>query len=86
MTMFVAPLVSAALLITIAADPFHGATGDANGSMQQKAAATEPFVRSATECIVRAVTANPHYRGRIDAKIGDLIANSMPTCLTRSAP
>jgi hypothetical protein len=82
MAMLVAPLVSAALLITVAADPFHGAAGDTNGSMQQKAAATEPLVRSATECIVRAVTANPHYRGRNDAKIGDLIVDSMPTCLT----
>jgi hypothetical protein len=82
MTMFVAPLVGAALLITVAADSFHGTTGDTNGSMQQKAAATEPLVRSATQCIVRAVSANPHYRGRIDAKIGDLIVDSMPTCLT----
>jgi hypothetical protein len=82
MTMFVAPLVGAALVIAVAADPFHGATVDTNRSMKEKAAATEPLVRSATQCIVRAVSANPHYRGRIDAKIGDLIVDAMPACLT----
>ena len=79
--MFVAPLFGAALVVTIAADPFHDATGDAKRSTQEKLAATEPLVRSATQCIVRAVAASPNYRGRIDAKIGDLIVDSMPTCL-----
>src|ERR1700683_5870655 len=82
-TMFVAPLVGAALLVAVAADRFHDATGDTNRSMKEKAAATEPLVRSATQCIVRAVTASPHYRGRGDAKIGDLIVDSMPTCVTQ---
>jgi hypothetical protein len=82
MTMFVAPLFGAALLVAVAADPFHDVTGDANRSIQEKAAATEPLVRSATQCIVHAVTASPHYRGRTDAKTGDLIVDSMRTCLT----
>src|ERR1700691_372871 len=81
-TMVVAPLFGAALLVAVAADRFHDATGDTNRSMKEKAAATEPLVRSATQCIVRAVTASPHYRGRVDAKIGDLIVDSMPTCVT----
>ena len=80
--MFVAPLFGAALVVAVAADPFQGASGDTNRSMREKAAATEPLVQSATRCIVRAVTASPHYRGRVDAKIGDLIVDSMPTCLT----
>ena len=55
--MFVAPLFGAAVLVAVAADPFHDATGDTNRSMQEKAAAIEPLVRSATQCIVCAVTA-----------------------------
>ena len=80
--MFVVPLFGAAVLVAVAANPFHDATGDTNRSMKEKAAATEPLVRSATQCIVRAVTASPHYRGRVDAKIGDLIVDAMPACLT----
>ena len=80
--MFVVPLFGAAVLVAVAANPFHDATGDTNRSTQEKAAATDPLVRSATHCIVRAVTTSPHYRGRVDAKIGDLIVDSMPTCLT----
>jgi hypothetical protein len=81
-TMFVAPLFGAALVVTVAADPFQDATGDANWSTQEKLAATEPLVRSATQCIVRSVTASPHYRGLGNAKIGDLIVDSMAACLT----
>jgi hypothetical protein len=81
MTMFVAPLFGAALLLAVAADPIHDATGETNRSTPEKVVATEPLVRSATQCIVRAVTASPHFRGRVDAKIGDLIIDSMPTCL-----
>jgi hypothetical protein len=80
--MLVTPLFGAFLLVTVAADPLHDATGDASLSIQEKAAVTEPLVRSATQCIIRAVAASPHYRGRIDAQIGDLIVDSMPTCLT----
>jgi hypothetical protein len=80
--MFVAPLFGAALVVAVATDPLHDATADARLSLQEKAAATEPLVRSATQCIVRAVTASPRYRGRVDAQIGDLIVDSMPTCLT----
>ena len=67
--MFVAPLVGAALFVAVATDPLHDVTGDARLSLQEKAAATEPLVRSATQCIVRAVTASPRYRGRVDARL-----------------
>lgn len=78
--MLVAPLLGATLFVAVAADPLHDATGDANLSMQEKVAATEPLVRSATQCIVRAVTTSPQYRS--NAQIGDLIVGSMPACLT----
>jgi hypothetical protein len=82
MMMFVAPLFGAALVVAVAADPLHNASSDTNPSMQEKAAATEPLVRSATQCIVRAVAESPNFRGRVDGNIGDLIVDSMPTCLT----
>jgi hypothetical protein len=78
--MLVVPLFGATLLVAVAADPLHDATGNTNLSMQEKLAATEPLVRSATQCIVRAVTTSPHYR--TDVHIGDLIVDSMPACLT----
>jgi hypothetical protein len=80
--MFVTPLLGAAVFIAVATDPLHDATGETRLSLQEKAAATEPLVRSATQCIVRAVTASRRYRGRVDAQIGDRIVDSMPTCLT----
>jgi hypothetical protein len=78
--MLVAPLFGAALFVAVAADPLHDATGDASLSMQEKVAATEPLVRSATRCIVQAVKTSPQYRST--AHIGDLIVGSMAACLT----
>jgi hypothetical protein len=79
--MILAPLVGAALIYAVAADPMNDPTAVANLSTQQKAAATQPLVRSATECILRAVVADPRY-GKPPAQLGDLIVDSMPTCLT----
>jgi hypothetical protein len=75
----VAPLFGAALIVAVAADPLHDAMGDANLSTQEKLAATEPLVRSATQCIVHAVTTSRQHRS--NAQIGDLIVDSMPACL-----
>jgi hypothetical protein len=78
--MLIAPLFAAALFVAVAADPLHDATGDTNLSMQEKLAATEPLVSSATQCIVHAVATSSQYRST--AQIGDLIVDSMPACLT----
>jgi hypothetical protein len=78
--MLVAPLFGAALFVAVAADPLRDAAGAANPSMQEKLAATEPLVRSATQCIVHAVTTSPRYRS--NAQIGDLIVDSMSVCLS----
>jgi hypothetical protein len=79
--MIVGPLVGAALVVGVATGPLTGPAGEANLSAQQKVAATEPLVRSATECIVRAVIADPRYRDDSRA-LGDLIVDSVPSCLT----
>jgi hypothetical protein len=80
--MIIAPLVGAALVVVVATGPLTGPAGEANLSAQQKVAATEPLVRSATECIVRAVIADPRYGDDSRAALGDLIVDSVPLCLT----
>jgi hypothetical protein len=79
--MIVAPLVGAALLVAVATRAVNGPAPQAQQSGQPKIAATEPLVRSATECIVRAVIADPRYRDDSRA-LGDLIVDSVPACLT----
>jgi hypothetical protein len=79
--MLLAPLVGATLLITVATEPLNSAGDPAHLSMQEKMAATEPLVRSATDCIVHAVIADPRYGDDQSAKLGELIVDSMPTCV-----
>jgi hypothetical protein len=79
--MLVAPLFGAALVVTVATGPSTGPLGEPDLSAQQKIAATEPLVRTATDCIVRAVTADPRYRDDTGSRLGDLIVASVPSCL-----
>lgn len=79
--MIFAPLVGASLLVAVAADPRDDAAAAANLSAPQKSAVTQPLVRSATECIVRAVIADPRYGKQPEAQLGDLIVDSMPSCV-----
>ena len=78
--MILAPLFATALVVTVARDPLSDPTVDTNLSAQQKVAATEQLVRSATECIVHAVTADPRY-AKPKTEVGDLIVESMPACV-----
>jgi hypothetical protein len=79
--MLLAPLLGATLVFTIAAEPLDNAGNPTQQSRQQKTAVTDSLVRSATDCIVRAVTADPRY-GTKNAALGDLIVDSMPSCVT----
>ena len=79
--MILAKLAGAALVVSIATGPLT----DPKGSMmqlsnQQKNAAMQPLVRSATECIAHAVVADARFRVP-DVGLGDLIVDSMTTCL-----
>jgi hypothetical protein len=78
--MLLAPIFGTALIVTVATGPLDDATGQANLSAQQKSAATQPLVRSATECIVRAI-ADLRYSQQPAAQLGDLIVQSMPSCV-----
>src|SRR5579863_580397 len=79
--MIVAQVLSATLLVTVAIGPALDTGHAVNFSTEQKAAATEPLVRSATECIVHSVVTDPRY-GTEAGTVGDLIVGSMRSCLT----
>jgi hypothetical protein len=79
--MLLAPLVGTAMVVAVATEPLNNAGAPARLSMQEKMAATEPLVRSATDCIVQAVIADPRYDSSQSAELGDLIVDSMPVCV-----
>lgn len=78
--MLLASLFAPALVVAVAAEPLTSAGDVTHLSIREKMAATEPLVRSATNCIVHAVTADPRY-GSKQAALGDLIVASMPSCV-----
>jgi len=81
--MIIAPLLGAALIVHVATAPLTDpAAGETSLTSQQKIAATEPLVQSATDCIVHAVTTDPRYAGLPSAPLGDLIVDSMRSCRT----
>jgi hypothetical protein len=80
--MILTSLVGTVLTVAVATGPFDASNGPPMLTAQQKMAATAPLVRSATECIVRAVVADPRYGTEPTAKLGDLIVASMPSCIT----
>jgi hypothetical protein len=78
--MLLAPLFATALFVTVSDEPTTNSGAPAQLTLPEKVAATDPLVRSATECIVHAVTADPRYGTK--ARVGDLIVDSMPACVT----
>jgi len=77
--MILAPLAAAALVVATATGPTAEPRLPPNLSMEQKSAAIQPLMRSATECIARAVSANPRF-GQRNSDLGDLIVASMSGC------
>ena len=80
--MILAPLFGTAMVIAVATGPLDDPMGLDHLSPRQKNAATETLMRSATDCIVHAVFANPRYSATGTAALGDLIVASMPSCVT----
>jgi hypothetical protein len=80
--MILASLVGTVLAVAALTGPFNDSAGLPTLTAQQKMAATAPLVRSATECIIRAVVANPRYDDETETALGDLIVASMPACVT----
>jgi hypothetical protein len=77
--MILAPLAGVALVLSVATGPLSDPTGSVL-SAQQKNAAVQPLVRSATECIAQTVLADARFRSH-EAALGDLIVDSMNSCL-----
>jgi hypothetical protein len=80
--MLPAPLAVMALVFTVATGPGRELTAPVTPlSAQQKSAAMQPLVRSATECIANTVANDPRAASE-GVNLGDLIVDSMPACLT----
>ncbi len=85
--MFLAPILlaqmtGAMLVVGVATGPALGPQGSATQiSPQQKNAAVQSLVRSATQCIADAVAADARFGAGAHGQIGELIVNSIPTCL-----
>lgn len=80
--MILAPLAAAALVVSVATGPTVEPRFSSDLSTQQKSAAIQPLMRSVTECIARAVGADPRF-GERDADLGELIVDSMPRCIAQ---
>jgi hypothetical protein len=60
--MITAPFVGLSLVVSVATGPITDPTAPGEHlSTQQKNAAVQSYVRTATECVAHAVVANPHY-------------------------
>jgi hypothetical protein len=84
--MIAAPLLAVSLLVTVATEPSVDALAGPvapkqHMTLQQKSAAMQPVVRSTTECIARAVSADQRFRAHDGSGLGDLIVDSMPACV-----
>jgi hypothetical protein len=80
--MLLAPLAVATLLMSVATGP--ALAPQASGTQmtsQQKNAAMQPLVRSATECIAHTVAGDPRFGKDLGSGLGDLITDSMPACV-----
>jgi hypothetical protein len=81
--MIVAPLAGIALIVSVATGPIvEPDNAPIQMSMQQKNAAIHSLAHSATECIVRAVAADPRFgKQAANANVSDLIVDSIPVCV-----
>jgi len=79
--MIIAKLAAATFVISVAAGPDIEPSA-VRLSVQQKNAATQVYVRSATECIAQTVAADARFRkDEPTSNLGELIVDSVPNCL-----
>jgi hypothetical protein len=86
-TMILGALIAVSLMVTASVETGRSVPDSLPPnamSMQQKNAVLRPLVRSATECIVRSVTADPRFgESNKTGVVGELIVDSMTPCLTQ---
>ena len=85
--MILEALVGLSLVVTVSVethltDPLGRAGSVSQMSMQQKNAAVQPLVRSATECVAKTVSSDPRFGVQLkNSDINDLIVESVPSCV-----
>ena len=79
--MIIAKLAAATLAVSAAAGPLIEPSA-VRLTLQQKNAATQGYVQSATDCIARAVAADTRFRrDNPAANLAELIVDSVPHCV-----
>src|ERR1700754_314237 len=79
--MIIAKLVAATLIMSAAAGPLTEPTA-VRLTLQQKNAAAQTYVQSATDCIARTVAADARFRKDNPAtNLSELIVDSVPHCV-----
>lgn len=82
--MILGSLIGLSLFVNVSVESaIQPPLGNPAGAMSasQKSAVMQPLVRTATECILRAVAADPRIRSSLEsADVRDLIVASMPSC------
>jgi len=79
--MLMAPLAGVMLVVSVATGPVVvEPQGSLSMTARQKTAAVEPLIKSATECIARAVAADPRF-GTSAPDLGQLIVDSIAGCV-----
>ena len=79
--MILAQLAAVSLVISVATGPVVEPRSFIHMSAQQKQAAIQPLLRSATDCIARTVAADARFNRTASANLGDLIVESMSACV-----
>jgi hypothetical protein len=81
--MILSKLAGATLIVSVAAGPTVESDGaNVRLSLQQKNAAVQALMRSATECIARTVAADPRFRKQAPhTELGEIIVASVPSCV-----
>jgi hypothetical protein len=80
------PLVGLSLIVNVAVDPvLPEAAALAPGSAmtpQEQRATMQPLIRSANECIAKAVSAHPQFNASVEpGEVNNLIVDSIPNCI-----
>ena len=84
--MILQTLVGASLVVATAVEPGNSVTSrmPADISVQQKHTIMEPLIRSATDCVLTAVKADPRMQQSGDgADLREVIISAMPSCADR---
>ena len=79
--MILPSLVGISLVVSVSVSTgLQPGIGHSTGmSAHQKNAVMQPLMRSATDCVLHAVLADPRFRTS-EADVRDLIVNAMPAC------